>query len=101
MTELREGDPVWVDQLHGEMEPYGEPFDYTGPGVVWADCRPRGLMVQTGLDVILWIPNPWNVVPYRREPCQYGCDPLRLLVKGRAGEGVRWLCASCGGEQDR
>lgn len=38
---------------------------------------------------------------WRREPCQYGCDPLRLLVKGRAGEGVRWLCASCGGEQDR
>jgi len=98
-VELTVGDPVWVDQVQGEMEPTREPFTYTGPGVVWSDCRPRALMVQTDTNMILWVPNPWNVVPYRRPLCRY-CESFRMIVKDRAGDGVRWTCADCMGEQD-
>lgn len=100
MTEsLMVGDPVWVDQAHGEMTPSGKPFHYTGPGVVWEDARPRALLIQIDNDVILWVPDPWNVVPYRRPLCRY-CHSLRMIANDRAGEGVRWTCADCMGGQD-
>src|SRR3954468_11076847 len=99
MSDLVVGDPVWIDQLSAKMEPTGEPFTYTGPGVVWEDCRPRALLVQIATEVILWVPNPWNVVPYRRPLCQY-CESLGMIAEDRAGEGVRWTCADCMGGQD-
>lgn len=105
MSRFEEGDPVWVHIQAATDLITGEPAQYEGTGVVWG-VGPRTLIVQTGgtaesLDAVtVAVDNAGAALaPYRRPLCRY-CASLRLVVKGKAGDRVRWTCADCMGEQD-